>query len=162
MTIESLSHDIDMIRWLFGEITEVRAVLRESRADLPGYDDNVCAVLRTDRDLMATIHASWSSALGRGSRGVVGSGGSIALEGPDVWTISGVRWRTKDADHEKAESFTDTLGPDSYRACDADFLASLADGRPRAPTARDGLAALSVSLAMIESSRTGLSVAVRR
>lgn len=161
MTIESLSHDIDTIRWLFGEIVDVRAVLQESRADLPGYDDNVCALLTTGSGVTATIHASWSSALGRGSRGVVGSDGAIALEGPDVWTVSGVRWRTKGMDHERAESFSDTLGPESYRAADADFLSSLADGRPRAPTALDGLAALSVSSAMLESSRTGNSVRLR-
>ena len=161
MTVESLSHDIDAVRWLFGEIEEVHAILKESRADLPGYDDNACVLMKTAGGTAATIHASWSSSLGSGSRGVVGSNGAVAMEGPDVWTVSGIRWRTKGMDHEKAELFTDTLGVESYRAAGVDFLASLKDGVPRAPTGQDGAAALSVSLAIVESSRTGLPVRPR-
>ncbi len=158
MTVESLSHDIDMVRWLFGEIEEVKASVFGSRTDLVGYDDNACVLMRTAGGVAVTIHASWSSALGRGSRGVVGTEGTAVLEGPDVWSVSGIRWKSRGMDYEAAESFTDVLDATSYRAADEDFLSFLKTGRGSVPTGRDGRAALAVSIAILESSATGGSV----
>jgi len=158
MTVESLSHDIDMVRWLFGEIEEVKAVVSGSRTDLSGYDDNACVLMRTAGGVAVTIHASWSSALGQGSRGVVGTEGTAVLEGPDVWSVSGIRWKSRGMDYEAAESFVDVLDTTSYRAADEAFLSFLKTGSGAVPTGGDGRAALAVSLAILESSATGRSV----
>ena len=45
MSIESLSHDIDLIRWIAGEIVDVRANIVSSNPGLKGFDDNAHVVL---------------------------------------------------------------------------------------------------------------------
>jgi len=96
MSVESLSHDIDLIRWIGGEIVDVRATIQASNPDLPGFDDNAHVVMRLANGGSAFIHASWSSYLGSNSRGVVGTNGAAEVTGPGLWDSAEYRWRTSD------------------------------------------------------------------
>jgi len=155
MSIESLSHDIDMIRWLLGEITDVRARVFESNTDLPGFDDNSNVVMSLESGAIATIHASWSSHLGRNSRGVIGTKGTAMLEGDGLWDLNHFHLKTGDMENEIIEVLNDKLDVNSYREEDRHFIDCVKNDRQPGITGEDGLAALRVSYAILASHREG-------
>jgi len=161
MTIESLSHDIDLVRWMLGDVAAVKACTRASHAPLPGFDDNASLVLTLASGAFATIHASWSSWLGFNSRGAVGTAGAAMVAGGGLWDLDRFHLRTKDMPHESIEVLNETLNVDSYRAEDRHFVECIRNDTPPSVTAADGLAALKVSRAALTSSRDGKSVRPR-
>lgn len=160
MSVESLSHDIDLLRWIGGEVRDVRAITRESRADLPGFDDNSSVLLGMQSGASAQIHASWSSHLATNSRGVVGTRGTAILEGPGLWDARHLRIKTADMEEEQITVLNDPLDQASYTAENQHFLECLEQGRPASVTGVDGLRALRISHAILESSRTGQVVKI--
>ena len=151
MTVESISHDIDMLRWLVGDVTAVSANVYESLPAYPGFDDNSTSVMTLACGGSAVIHASWSSLLGRNSRGIVGTKGTAYLEGPGLWTLKTLRWKTAEMDEAVEEDINDD--DFSYAAEDDHFLDCVANDRDLLVTGEDGLAALKISLAMLKSHR---------
>jgi len=155
MSVESLSHDIDLLRWLGGEVRDVRAITRESRADLPGFDDNSSVLLGLESGASAMIHASWSSHLASNSRGVVGTLGTAMIEGPGLWDARHFRLKTADMQEELIAVLNDPLDQASYTAENRHFIECLEQGRPASVSGVDGLRALRISHAILESSHTG-------
>lgn len=163
MTIESVSHDIDMLRYLLGEIAEVSAVITSSVPELSDYDDNLAATLTFESGAIGSIHASWSSHLTDSSRGVVGSTGTVCVDGPDLWTMSRVRSRLVADAVESVEVYPDRVAADwGYLAANQSFVRAVAEDREPEATGTDGLRALEVSTALLESVRSRTSVAVAR
>ena len=156
MAVESLSHDIDMLRWIVGEVTSVSATVYESVPAYPGFDDNGTAVMTLACGGSAVIHASWSSHLGRNSRGIIGTKGTAYLEGPGLWTLKTLRLKTDEMDEETAEELDDS--DFSYAAENDHFLDCVANDLELLVTGDDGLAALKVSLAMLESHGNQIAV----
>lgn len=159
ITTESVSHDIDLLRWLGGETTSVTARLFNTQPKLPGYDDNLSALLELQNGATATLNVSWSAQLSGNTRGVVGTDGAAAVEGPGMWTLARVRARSSDDEGERVMPFDDDVANDmGYLAEACHFVECLRDGTPFTTTEADGLAALRVSLAMQQSSREGRTV----
>ncbi len=160
MTVESLSHDFDSIRWLLGEIVSVRADVIESQEELPGFDDNVSVRLKLAGGAIATITASWSSCLKKNSRGIVGTAGSVEMSGDDVWAVSLVRWQSAQETCENLRPYAETLEYKDYIGINRAFIGAL-DGRGSSyPDGKDGLIALKTSLAVLNSAREGTEVLV--
>ena len=152
MSIESLSHDIDLIRWIAGEIVDVRANIVVSNPDLKGFDDNAHAVLTLSNGGTAVIHASWSSHLGMNARGVVGTLGTAVVDGPGLWDGKHFRWKTCEMEHERIEVINDSYAiSDCYEMENRHFLDCIANDLPPMITGVDGLAALKVSHAILDS-----------
>ena len=152
MSIESLSHDIDLIRWIAGEIVDVRANIVVSNPDLKGFDDNVHVVLTLSNGGTAVIHASWSSHLGMNARGVIGTLGTAVVEGPGLWHGKHLRWKTGEMEHEQIEVIDDSYDvSDCYEMENRHFIDCIANDLPPAITGADGLAALRVSHAILNS-----------
>lgn len=101
MSIESLSHDIDMIVQLAGPIRSVQADVRGTFSDVPEFDNNVHALLHMDSGVMGLIHASWSSYMKGSTRGILGSKGTVWLEGDDLFDFARLRIKTADMDCEE-------------------------------------------------------------
>lgn len=158
MSVESLSHDIDLIRWLLGDIVEVAAQLRESRADLPGFDDNAAVVMALASGACATIHASWSSHIPFNSRGIVGDQGTALVTGRGLWELTTFHLKTADMAYEQIEVLDDHLDVSSYRAEGRHFVECVASGRTPDITGEDGLAALRVSHALLASQASGQTI----
>jgi myo-inositol 2-dehydrogenase/D-chiro-inositol 1-dehydrogenase len=158
MSIESLSHDIDVMRWIVGEVADVRANVVESQADIPGFDDNANVVMTLASGGTALIHASWSSHLGRNSRGVIGTTGAAYLEGPGLWTLATFRWKTDDMAEAEEETLDET--DVAYTEENAHFIDCVADDREPSVTGADGLAALRISHAILRSHREKVVVAL--
>ena len=152
MSIESLSHDIDLIRWTAGEIVDVRANIVISNPDLEGFDDNAHVVFTLANGGTAVIHASWSSHLGMNSRGVIGTHGTAVVDGPGLWDSRNFRWKTSDMEHESIEVINDSFAnSDSYEMENRYFIDCLVSERQPTITGLDGLAALKVSHAILDS-----------
>ena len=76
MSIESLSHDIDMIIQLAGPVKSVKSDIRGTFTDVPEFDNNVHASFNMESGAMALINASWSSYMKGSIRAVVGTKGT--------------------------------------------------------------------------------------
>ncbi|MBC8231518.1 Gfo/Idh/MocA family oxidoreductase [bacterium] len=160
MSIESLSHDIDLIRWLLGEITDVRAKIFESRKNLPGFDDNANIVFSLANGGIATIHASWSSNLDRNSRGVIGTKGTAIIDGNGLWDLTHFHLKTSDMENEIIEVINDKLDVKSYREESKHFIDCVENNRQPTITGEDGLLALRISHAILTSHRENRVVPV--
>jgi myo-inositol 2-dehydrogenase/D-chiro-inositol 1-dehydrogenase len=159
MTIQSISHDIDMLRFVVGEIGTVFGLVNSSMPEVSGYDDNLTATLQFENGAVGNINASWSSHIGHGSRGVVGTRGSMSVEGPDLWTMTHVRSRVEPDGIERVDNYPRSVADDKGHAgVSATLLQAVRDGGAPEAAGRDGLRALEVSLALLESARSGLSV----
>jgi myo-inositol 2-dehydrogenase/D-chiro-inositol 1-dehydrogenase len=153
MSIESLSHDIDLIRWTMGEIRDVRARVYESHGDLPGFDYNANAVFSLENGATAVIHASWSSHLTRNSRDVTGSKGTAMITGSGLWTLDQFHLKTAEMEHETIEVLNEPLDASSYQKLSRHFIDWVARSVEPPVTAQDAIAALKISHAIITSHR---------
>ena len=135
MSIESLSHDIDLIRWIAGEIVDVRANIVVSNPDLEGFDDNAHVVMTLSNGGTAVIHASWSSHLGMNARGVIGTLGTAVVDGPGLWAGKHFRWKTCEMEHEHIEVIDDSYATsDCYEMESRHFIDCIANDLPPAIT----------------------------
>lgn len=153
MTIESIAHEFDTIRWLFGDVTSVNARLRFTNGQLPAFDDNASIMMQTESKVIGTITASWTSAIGFGSRGIVGTKGSVEMRGTDIWSVSSVSWRTLADTVAHEEHFDEALGWTEYVGLARAFIAAVRGEPSDVPDAHDGVRALEVALAARRSAR---------
>jgi predicted dehydrogenase len=155
-TIESLSHDIDHVRWIAGPITAAVGIVERTIPDLPGFDNTMSALLYLERGGSAQLHASWAAAVAAGQRGVIGTKGAAVVEGQSIWELSRLRWRSDDSGDEQVVDLRGPIATDmGYRAMARHFVDCIRRGVAPAPTLRDGLAALDVSIAILRSAETG-------
>lgn len=158
-TVESISHDIDMIRWLSGsEVASVSGSVANSRSDLPGYDDNCQAVLRMKNGQTASIQASWSSFLEFNTRGIVGLDGTAMIGGKGTWNFDTFRYKTRGMESETVESFDDPLNAEAYYEQNVHFIDCVKNDKTPLMTAVDGFKVLRVSQAILASHRENRTV----
>ena len=160
MTIESLSHDIDMIRGLGLEIEDVSAWIYGGRPDIPAFDNHAQIRMGLCGNRSALINASWASHLPMASRGVLGTKGTAAICGDGFFDFTHYRIRTEDMAHEEVIRINDPFDAESYYAENKHFIECVKTGAEPLVNANNGLAALRVSLAMLESARTGKTVQI--
>ncbi len=155
MSIQSLSHDIDTMRWIAGEVTDVRARVLESRPQLPGFDDNANAVFSLASGGTAVFQASWSSHLAMNTRGVIGTKGTAYIRGASLWDIDAFHWKTDAMEYEQIEVLNDVHDIRSFDAEDGYLIDCLEHGRDPslAGTGLDGLKALRVSYGILKASK---------
>jgi predicted dehydrogenase len=161
IAIESISHDIDTLRWIAGEVATVYARTSCSVPDLTGYNDNVVALMTMKNGGDVTFLVSWTGHVASTSRGIIGTKGTVRVEGPGMWSVSAVRWRTAEAKAEEAMTVPGELQGDmAYLEENRHFVESVEANRPFSVTEADGMAALDVSLAIHCSAETGGVVAL--
>ncbi len=153
MTIESLSHDIDMFRGLGIEITSVSAKVKGIRPEIPFFDNNAQVVMGLSNGASAVINASWSSHLPMSTRGVIGTKGTAVIEGRGFFDFMEYRIRTEEMECEQISLINDPFNSNSYYEENKYFVECIENGRRRFITEDNGIEALKVSLAILESSR---------
>ena len=159
VAIESMSHDIDQVRWLCGEVKDVRATVFESRPDLPGYDTDINAAFTLKSGGMAGLHVSWASPLGHNARGLIGTRGSTMIDGPNMWDWQYLHTKTTEMPFESITVINDMLATtDSYLAESKHFIECVENDTQPAIGGAEGLKALEVSHAILRSSRDGVVV----
>jgi myo-inositol 2-dehydrogenase/D-chiro-inositol 1-dehydrogenase len=161
MTIESLSHDIDLIRWILeDEVAQVSGWVHSTVEALPNFDNNTQALLKMRGGATVVINASWSSRIGTNTRGVLGETGTVFVEGTDVgnngiWCSTRFHLKTDADDFERIEMIHDDLDTRSYQAETDNFIAAIETGGQPLTSAWDGYETLRVSQAILKSSETG-------
>jgi len=164
MTIESLSHDIDLMRWILSDETvTVTAHVYSTVADLPNFDNNAQVLIKMKKGASAVINASWSSRIGVNSRGVLGQKGTAFVEGTalgnnGIWCSTSFHVKTDDDEYERVEMLHDNLDVMSYQAETNDFIDAIMNGSQPMVNAWDGYETLRISQAILESSKKGESV----
>ncbi|MCZ6677671.1 MAG: Gfo/Idh/MocA family oxidoreductase, partial [Candidatus Poribacteria bacterium] len=160
ITIESVSHDIDLLRWICGEVTSVHGQIRNATT-IDGYNDNMCAVMSLANGAMANFHVSWASAIGFNSRGIIGTEGAVSVDGDGIWKLSRIRLKTASSASEAVtEISADEATNMAYQEEGQHFVDCLESGEAFLVTEQDGLAALKVSLGIHKSSETGCVVSL--
>ena len=148
-------HDFDWLRWTLGEVSQLYA---RSVGLQDGHGpDYALTTLTFDSGAVAHVEATWMDPTGfRTTFEVAGSGGLIEH---DSRTNAALRTATE------ASIATDggLLAEDDpyYREIDG-FVGAVRDGTPVPVSGREGLAALAISLAAVESATTGRVVRPRR
>jgi len=144
LVTSSLTHEIDVIRWLTGEeITAVtlRAPRSSSRAN--GLRDPQLAILETEGGVLADVEVFANAGYGYDVRcEIVGEQGTASL--PEA----------------VAPSFLERF-PDAYRLELQAWVDGVANGGPAGPSAWDGYAASAVADACLTSLAEGRPVEVR-
>ena len=156
-------HDLDLARWVMGE-EPVEVFATASCLFAPwlkdaGEVDTIAMTLRTARGALCQISAGAGSVYGFDQRAeVIGSKGMAAVDNlrsttVERYTADGARRATPSSD------FLDRYTT-CYRAELDHFIDAMKDGAAPSPGVRDGLQALRLAVAGIESSRTGAPVAI--
>ncbi len=158
MTIESLSHDIDMLRGLAGEMADVRAVTLGTLPELPQFDNNAGVAFTFASGAVGVLHASWMSHLGLRTIGVIGSRGSAFIEGDNLWEFQRLRVKTADMECETVYNINDHFDNRAYVEENRHFVECILKGTEPAASGDDGLAALKVSHAILKSQRENIVV----
>ena len=161
MSIESLSHDIDMIWQLLGPVASVKADVRGTFADAPTFDTHVNALLSMRNGAMSLIHANWSSYLKNSARGVSGTRGTVILEGDDLFDFTRLRLRTADMPEERVIPLNDRYDfatCPSYFNANRYFLECIEQGVDGSASGSHALETLKVSHAILNAARTQTAI----
>jgi predicted dehydrogenase len=155
--VESGAHDIDFLRYTFGDVRSVTGYVDH----LSAYGDvldNTIVILAFESGDSALVQWSWS--LPRGARAgfngmdVIGPEGSIhepRREG-DAWVID----ISKGDEEKETVPFDNVHGPTTWFGGQlADFIEAIQTGRPPRATGEDGLKTQEVYAAAVKSMETG-------
>jgi UDP-N-acetylglucosamine 3-dehydrogenase len=155
------THDIDVLRMLLGcEVEQVQAeVVRGVRTE---FDDAIAGLLRFEDGTIAVIEANWLSPVKLRELSVFGERGMCAVD----YLTQTVHQYMMLLDKEVAPdevSFPDA-GEAPLRAELSSFLLVARGLRPSPVTAEDGIAAMRVAEALLESAQRGgaVQLAARR
>ncbi|WP_308915549.1 inositol 2-dehydrogenase [Jannaschia sp. LMIT008] len=160
---DMMIHDLDVARWLLPDepvrVTAQAATLVDPAIGEAGDYDSAIVTLQTASGAMCSIHNSRRATYGYDQRiEVHGSAGAVSAANPHAAriTLAGEGGYT---DPPLLDSFM-TRYADAYAAEIAHFTACLRDGTTPATTGEDGLRALVLADAALESVRTGRTVDV--
>jgi myo-inositol 2-dehydrogenase/D-chiro-inositol 1-dehydrogenase len=147
-------HDLDLARFLVGEVDEVQAwgdVLADDRFREAGDIDTAIALLRFKNGALGTVETSRRCEWGYDIRTeVAGSKGKVVIEAAQKTPITFSRAFGYEGDH--FESFPDRFEA-AYRLELEAFFDALRDGRMPSPGPRDALETLRLAIAATQSLR---------
>jgi myo-inositol 2-dehydrogenase/D-chiro-inositol 1-dehydrogenase len=158
MVTDSAVHEIDLVRWLFGEDIVATNVLKPRRSSKGSVElhDPLIVLLETASGVLVDVEVFVNATYGYDIRGeIVGERGTVALAeaGGAVLKQEGRRSGRVPADWRERFS----------RAYDAelqDWLKAVAAGSCSGPSAWDGYAAAAAAESCLEALRTGRRTAV--
>lgn len=152
-------HDLDLARFLVGEVEEVQAwgsVLIDERFAQADDIDTAVTLLRFRNGVLGVVETSRRSTWGYDIRTeVAGSTGKVVIEAPQKTQMTWSRDFGFEADH--FENFPDRFEVAFRRELEA-FFGALADGRMPEPGPAEALETLRLAVAVTRSWREGRPV----
>ncbi len=154
-----LSHEIDYLRWLFGDVEWVSAIQRKQSDLAIDVDDTAHLTLAfakgaTGRQVLASLNMDFIRHDTTRSCAVIGETGTLRWNGVigsvDLLEQGASEWSTLFAHHDERD--------DSYRAEWREFLQCISSGSAPMVSGEDGLAVLQVVEAARNSSANAASV----
>jgi myo-inositol 2-dehydrogenase/D-chiro-inositol 1-dehydrogenase len=158
LILDLMIHEFDFARWIAGEVESVMA--RHVR-DASGRDvDFAVAILRHASGALTHVTGSWSypPPVFRTGFELAGDAGLIEYESVDQQPVA--RYLHAGEADEPVGLPASPVAEDPFTVQLADFARALTTGALSRVAVEDGIAALRVGLAAIESSRRGLPVAI--
>ena len=149
-----LSHHIDLLRMVGGEIKDVHAAMSENES---GQVDTVSASFRHENGALSQLSGAWLAGQGRTEEQMTITGTSGVIIVDDV--LRGVRLRKLDPD--TVETYSNSVFSseatfyDTVRVHLHSFLSAVAEGRSTEVTAHDGVRGLEIIEGMIRSAGRG-------
>jgi predicted dehydrogenase len=151
-------HDIDYQRWCCGEVERVFA--RGTTFTEAPRNDHALITLRFASGALGHVQCSWAHPAGlfRTRLEIAGDGGIVEWDSLDTPSLLAHMRSADDRQHERRGG--NPIAPDEepYRAELAHFLHCFETGATPRVTAHDGLMAVKIALAAIESMRTGAPI----
>jgi len=149
------THDIDVLRLLLDcEVEQVQAgAVRGVRTE---FEDALAGLLRFEDGAMAVLEANWLTPVKVRELSVFGERGMCTVD----YIGQTLRWYTMlpDAEGEAEEVTVPNAGEEPLRAELSAFLRVARGEEPPPVTAADGIAAMRVADALVESARRGEAV----
>lgn len=161
MVVDLMIHELDTLRWWFGDVERIFAKGLTFTPFQPTRD-YALATLRFKSGVIAHVEASWAHAGFRTMFEIFGEHGTLRHDSESTAAIRLERSNWADLAPE-----TGPRAPVSYRAHSGDrpyaaelrhFVERIEDGQPFLTGGVEGLRALELSLATLESVRTGRPV----
>ena len=146
-------HDFDWLTWTFGK---VKLLYSRSLGALTGQGpDYALTTLTFESGAVAHVEATWMDPGGfRTTFDIAGSDGLLAFDSSKTPALKTVTGESKTLEPSLADK------EDPYYLELSGFLRAVEEGTPVPITGRDGLVALQLSLAALESARTGKVVSL--
>ena len=147
LTNELNVHDFDWLVTVGGEVASVYGRTIGTREDRD-VEENSWSILNFKKGF-GVVGTSWLSSLADTSAGIIGTKGTILLQG------SKVTKKLLDADKEQTFQFKDeTLMSDAYLSQEREFFDCINQNRQPSADVFAGRAATAIALAVLESGRT--------
>lgn len=160
MMLDLMIHDFDYARWVAGDVVSVFA--KHARRRFPEMDgDYSVAILRHQNGALSNVEGGWAypKPMFRTALEIAGSSGLI--EHPaDSSTPLGVHLKSASSEDQDIAVPLSPLNEDPYISQIKHFYRVLANGETPRVTAQDGLEALKIALAAIQSAATGKPVSL--
>jgi predicted dehydrogenase len=163
MSIESVSHDIDMLLQLVDGVVSISSNTYSTIPGLSNFDNNATVTFSLKNGGTGSIHASWSSYLGYSSRGVIGTKGTAMITGDDLFDFINFVIKTEDMPYRQIFNINDrfvSLEQQCFLEINRHFKECIEQDKPPLISGEDGLRALIFSQAILESNRIGQAVLV--
>lgn len=160
--LDLMIHDLDYARWVAGEVETVFA--KSIGTSNPGAPiDHAMALLTHTSGAISHVAASWAypAPTFRTSLEIAGDAGLIEFSSAGTEPIEPLL-HAASADAPDVALPTSTLAESPYTTQIKEFYAALVHDTPARVTAEDGLAAVQIALAAVESARTGKAVRLAR
>ncbi|OVE85602.1 Gfo/Idh/MocA family protein [Natronolimnobius baerhuensis] len=150
ITIESTSHNIDLLRWLGGDIeTAGGATTNVTHPELEAFDDTMVAHVTFENGAIGTILNSWTAHVETFRHGVIGTEGTAVVSGDGWWQLDRLEY-ARGAESTMTEYDDAVATAMGYQGETDAFLESVAAGTVPPVGLEDGLRALEVSHDILE------------
>jgi predicted dehydrogenase len=154
--LDLMIHDLDTLRWYFGPVERVFARSLSYTAHQPQVD-YALAILRFVNGVIAHVEASWAHASFRTAIEITGEHGALRTSSEETRPIH-VERVVPAPPPAGAVVPRGPLPAGPYEMELRHFLACLTSGVPFLTTGEEGMRALEIGLAVLESVRTGRPV----
>jgi UDP-N-acetylglucosamine 3-dehydrogenase len=155
LIVDLMIHDLDTLRWYFGDVERVFAQGLSYTPYQPTCDYTL-AVLRFANGVIAHVEGSWAHGTWRTAMEIAGEHGIVRHSGEETAPIRVERpgptfW-------EPLIARRGAVAESPYEAELRHFFDRLADGVPFSTEGKDGVRALELALAVLASVRTGRTI----
>jgi predicted dehydrogenase len=160
MMLDLMVHDFDYARWVAGDVVRVFAKAAQTSVP-PGGIDHALAVLTHRRGAISHIEGSWAypPSMFLTRLEIAGSAGLIEFTSPTTAAIE-MHLRPEDGPSQDVALPTSPLRESPYTTQLRAFHQALVEGTEPPVRAEDGMAAVQIARAAIESLRRGTPVEI--
>ena len=161
LMLDLMIHDFDYARWVAGEVESVFAKNISSVQPQASVDYGL-AILKHTSGALSHVAGAWAypPPTFRTRVEIAGDAGLIEFDSDAAVPIQMLLQKSSDGSSPDVGLPASPLSESPYTTQIKEFYAALAHGGPLRVTAEDGLAAVQIALAAIESAQTGRAVNV--